>query len=364
MKTKVLLKSKSPLCELEAYVEEDQFTTYFTIYGYKGDDKIYLPVFVCNTASINNYLNIEQWLKFDNAVGPMEDYNNVNHSTDGIKLDSSKLEIVWTQEGSSVGLYYNEELISYIPEWSTHEYPGFSKYVTGESIYALPLEPALPVLEEKLDDAKGFWLIADDYWTDFQESNIKAIEEFSNTVEKYWGIDGNSWPAKGLALTSDKIHNYAFTIGLSALRQPMTESFFREKYKDYSRIELGIACEKIYQEKLLNFIPSISGMSNLPWTNITTLAHGHTVLYEFDENFVGVWLVNANKIDFSPKYEKFCGDKINLLWIVPVTKDEYEYLIQCNLDELSDIVVGEDIIYFNNKSKDIINILKNNKIYK
>ncbi len=362
MSTKILLKSKSPLCELEAYVEEDQFTTYFTIYGYKGNQKLYLPVFVCNTTE--NYIDINEWIKYEDTAGPMEHYNNIQHSKQGMKLDSSKLEIVWTCEGSSAGLYYKDELIAYIPEWSTQEFPGYSKYVIGESIYALPLEPASKNIEDKLEDAKGFWLIADDYWKDFQESNVKAIESFTNEIKSYWGIDGNRWPAKGLALTEDKLYSYSFTIGVSALRQPMSESIFKDNYKDNTRIELGMICEKQYEDKLIKFIPSISGMTTIPWSNITPLAHGHTVLYEFDEEFVGVWLISGNKINFTPKYEKFCGDTINLLWIVPVTKDEYEYLIQCNVDQLSNIEVPDDLIYFNNESKDIINILKNNKIYK
>ncbi len=334
------------------------------IYLYLFATLQYLPLFVCNTASKENHIQLIEWLEYKDTVGPMEDYNNITHSDNGLQLDPSKLSIVWTAEGSSAGLYLDSELIAYIPEWSSKEFPGFSKYVTGESVFALPLDPAVKEIEEKLEFANSFWLIADDYWKDFQESNVKAIESFTSEIKQYWGIDGNAWPPKGLALTSDAQYCYTFTIGLSALRQPMSESIFRDEYTDNTRIELGFICQNEYKDKLINFIPSISSMSTLPWNNISTLAHGHTILYEFDDNFVGVWLISGNKIELSPQYEKFCGDKINILWIVPINKDDYEYLLECNIDELKDIDVPEDIVYFNNKSKDIINILKNNKIYK
>ena len=104
--------------------------------------------------------------------------------------------------------------------------------------------------------------------------------------------------------------------------------------------------------KLLSYI---SGQTDLPWKAITWLGNGHTIPCDVISNFESVLLINDNMFPQinSPKYDTFMGERINLLWVIPITKEEYNFVQDNDVDKLIEKYDGnlEDIIIFDEKPK-------------
>lgn len=116
---------------------------------------------------------------------------------------------------------------------------------------------------------------------------------------------------------------------------PEVELYYNENPQDFRRIELGFATIKEH-EGLLEMIGSfISSLSNLPWRELSFLGHGHTIPFNNIKGYSAIWLLNAKMLPMidSPIYPKVMGEDVNLLWLVPVTENEYKWLTKHSVEE-------------------------------
>jgi len=356
VENKILIESWSPVCNIQAFVEKSKTTIYFYLwFNPCSENDTIKPCWVCNTSMASENIDYEA---MDNGTAPMMPLKYFSHSSKGIEIDTDNLSIIWFEEGDAAALLENNKLLAVIPGWAENGFYGYSRYAVGTGPFAWELTYAEDNLYNRVMNSKKYWeYLSGDYFKDVQNMHLSALESFWGNYEKYYAIDHNQFPAKALITgKKDKI-NYAFTAGVSALSQPKIEQFFEKEGEQYKRIELGFACSddfknKKYYMKLLSYI---SGQTDLPWEAITWLGNGHTIPCNVISNFEAVLLINDNMFPQinSPRYDTFMGERINLLWVIPITKEEYNFVHDNDVDKLIEKYNGnlEDIIIFDEKPK-------------
>lgn len=356
VETEILIGSNSPVCPAEAFAEADGQTVYFYLRRFPDTpEQTISSCFVCNLLDQSHVIPIAEWKK-DPSGPPMIPYDQVTHNPNGLTLDADELEIVWTMEGSGAGLLHKGELIAFIPEWAAHEnFPGYSRYLKGETPFGWEMTQAREHLEEVIQAGRDFWArMEGDFWPALQDSQVNTLEAFFGQHEQYFAIDGGQFPPRALVTGEKDGVNYGITLGMSLLRQPMVESFYQEKTPDFSRVELGFACAKEHEAVFMPVLQQIAGAASIPWRKITSLGHGHTIKLSGIEGFPAVWLLNDHllKPGDSLKYEDAFGERVNLLWLVPITQEEYDFLLGFDMEKrLFSHQFSREMIVFDGSAK-------------
>jgi hypothetical protein len=145
-----------------------------------------------------------------------------------------------------------------------------------------------------------------------------------------------SMAATGIALV---------TAGLCLRPQPMVESVV-EAPAEFRRIELGAGLAIEAATRFDAFARYISGQSNLPWSRHTWLGPYHTIPCDaFPEtSFTAVLLCREAPGAPVVSLPGFRGDRVNMLWMMPITAAERELAMERGGRELlrllSDAGVG------------------------
>lgn len=358
----VLLSAPSPSCDIEAFVEQDATACYFYLWRHPNTDQSQMQAcFVSNVVDKAHVVPLDEWANSNPDGPPALPYTYVTHSPDGLAFCSDELEIVWTQEGSGAGLFCRGDLVAFIPEWADSEFAGFSRYVQGTTPYGCDMQEAEEGLLQQLEEGARFWAaISQDYWPEFQQNHLGKIEAFIGPADKYFAIDGGCFPPQALTTGEKDGVLYGITLGVSALRQPMVESFYQETTRDFSRIELGFACESHFADCFMPVLERLSGAAHMPWGTITSLGHGHTIACTAVEGFAAIWLLNANLLapGSTPAYDPTFGERVNLLWAIPITQEEYDFLLQYDMEKIFPITFAKGIHIFNGTPKVPVDLLK------
>jgi hypothetical protein len=356
VKKEILIESWSPVCNIQAFVEKSKSTIYFYLWVNPGtESSLIKPCWVCNTTKAKEKIDYEA---MNNGSAPKMPLQYCSNS-EGMKVDKDNLSIIWFQEGDAAALLENNRLLAVIPGWSGNEFHGYSRYAVGTGPFAWELAGAEDTLYERVMESEKYWeYLHGDYFKDVQYMHLSILENFFGTYENYYTIDNNKFPPKGLITGRKNKVNYAFTVGVSVLCQPRIEQYLEDRDAEaYRRIELGVACSDDFKNKegymeLLNYI---SGQTTLPWREINWLGNGHTIPCNAINNFEAVLLINDNMFPQinSPKYDAFMGERVNLLWVIPITKEEYNFVRNNGSAKLIEKYSGnlENIIVFDEKSK-------------
>ena len=332
----VILESNSPVCELQALVEKSDTCYYFYLWGNPTSDRcIMKSCWICNRKKAPKTLNVDA-MKQGNESMMTEEY--VAHDLGGMELDASKLEIVWFAEGDAASLLYNGELLCVIPGWANAEnrFPGYSKYAKGNSEYAWELGRAEPVLMNRTQKSKKFWnSFSDSFWATVQEEHMIALKQLFGAHEKYYAIDGGKFPPKALVAGSRDGKVYGITAGVSLIPMPLIEQCVEAPEK-HRRMELGFATIKQHRGLCDHMYMMMSSLAAYPWKYLTFFAHGHTIPFPKINGFAALLFVNPKFVPEveMPPYLDCMGDDINLLWLVLITQEEYEFSLNQGSQEL------------------------------
>ncbi len=332
----LIVDSWSPVCDIQAFVEKSNTCYYFYLWiRPMSNNPTVKACWICNRKKAPKTLDADS-MKGGNA--PMMPAEFVAHDINGMELDEDKLEIVWFAEGDAASLLYEGELICVIPGWADAErrFFGYSKYAKGTGNYAWELNNAEPVLMDRTQKSKQVWAYYEtDFWPAVQEMHLKALEQFFGTHEKYFAIDGEKFPPRALVTGTRDGKAYGITAGVSLIPMPQVEQYVEDVEK-HRRIELGMAVTEAHKPLIEHMGPVISSLASFMWHEITFFAHGHTIPIKNIKGFEALLFLNPKMVPGveQPEYPEFQGDEISLLWLIPITAQEYQTAMEKGSAEL------------------------------
>lgn len=331
----ILAESRSPSCRIQAFVEESDTCCYFYLWFNPESENAFIRAcWICNTGKSPDSLNREA---MEDGKAPAMPGEYVKHSAEGIWLDKEKLSVVWFEEGDAAALLEGDELLCVIPGWSGYKgFNGYSKYALGMAPYAWELAPAQKALWDKVSISRDFWSFFEgNYWGEVQKLHLDILEGFFGKYEQYYAIDGGKFPAKALVSGIKGGVHYGITAGVSLLPMPQVEQYFPDETSAFRRMELGFAAAEAQKDVCMRMYSYISAVSRIPWQEISFLGHGHTIPCDAIEGFTAVWLLNSRLLPQleAPSYPDFMGDKVNLLWLVPLKEEEFRRLKEIGTEE-------------------------------
>ncbi|MBO5030436.1 MAG: suppressor of fused domain protein [Lachnospiraceae bacterium] len=333
----ILLESWSPVCNIQAVVEETDKNCYLYLWFFPGSDNAFMKsCWICNTAKAPKELDVEG-MKAGITPSMPEEY--VLHDLNGIRLDKENLQLIWFEEGDAAALMQGEELVCVIPGWAGYKgFMGYSAYAKGTTPLAWELTGALALLTERVMRSKDYWASFDldgEYWNVAQRQHISALTNFFGAYTKYYAIDNGEFPPKALITGEKNDVCYAFTAGVSLLTMPTVEQYYYDQPNDFRRIELAYAVIKKYEGSIQPLLSYISAITNIPWSEVTFLGHGHTIPFQKITGYSAVWLLNARLLENAdaPEYEMVHGEPVNLLWLVPLRDEEYQWIMEHSSEE-------------------------------
>lgn len=342
----ILVESWSPSCPIQAFVEESDTCCYFYLWVHPGTENSSMKsCWICNVGKAPDKIDVDA---MKGGMSPAMPAEYVKHDAEGIRLNRDKLSIVWFEEGDAAALLEGDTLICVIPGWSGYQgFCGYSRYALGTAPYAWELARAEEVLGARVTKSREFWnYFEGEYWGEVQQMHMKVLEDFFGKYEQYYAIDGGEFPPKALVSGMRDGVQYGITAGVSLLPMPQVEQYFQEETSDFRRIELGFAALEAQSGVCTKMYAYISSISRIPWRDISFLGHGHTIPLPSGgiEGFSAVWLLDSRllpQID-APSYPDFMGDKINLLWLVPLKEEEFVKLEEIGTEEALKLLEGRE----------------------
>ena len=118
----VLLEEWSPVCSIQAVVEDNGQAVYFYLWVNPGSENAEIRnCWICNRVPAMEDMDYEA-MKM--GMAPRMPRAYVTHDSEGICLDREKLSLVWFEEGDGAALYEDGRMIAVIPGWAGREFPG------------------------------------------------------------------------------------------------------------------------------------------------------------------------------------------------------------------------------------------------
>lgn len=328
VKPEVLIEDKSHSCPITAVVEQDNRVAYFYLWG---ENEQY-GVKSCWIRNLSEAPEKREGKLLKKGVPPMMPATFCRFPNGQDKLKKENLKVVWLEEGDGAALLENDEIIAIIPSWSGHGgFYGYARDCIGSGDFAWELgdKNEMPDRIQKSSEFIDLWDKELNPFQELQPRILKNYEELFGKSDRYFTIDNNEWPPKGLYLQDGANKTIFATVAVSLRPQPAVE-MYTENRNDINRIELGLILNSDLSEQQINEIASwISGQASLPWNNITFLGEGHTINFEIFKSSKMDSVVLTNKLDVLPKVNltDYRDSKINFLWMVPISSKERDKIM-------------------------------------
>ncbi|MCR5250210.1 MAG: suppressor of fused domain protein [Lachnospiraceae bacterium] len=335
MENETVIEDWSPVSDIQAIVEKTEKNYYFYFWINPGGEGSEIrSCWICNRVKAPE--TVEEALAVEGEA-PCMPAEYVDHDPDGIELDEESLSIQWFEEGNAAALLSGDRILAVIPNFSGYKgFHGYSIYAKGTGDFAWELKQAYPRFEEEIKNSRRFWEFFDqeDFWGQVQDFHLKTLNEFFGKEEKYYAIDGGEFPPKALVQGRKGNLLYAFTLGVSMIPMPNVDMTY-EDYNDYRRMELGFACNERHEPLLKPFASTMSWLAAYPWKDLTFFGHGHTIPFRNIKGIDYILFLNDRLLGGieSPAYKEFMGETINLLWLVPITQKDQEFIVENGIDE-------------------------------
>lgn len=336
MEPEVLIEEWSPVADINALVEKSDKNYYFYLWvNPHSEEPEMRTCWICNRVKAPKDIKEAFAAEGEAPCMPAE---FVGHDPDGIELDGVKLSIEWFEEGDAAALLYEGEIIAVIPCFSGYkDFAGYSLFAKGMGPFACELKGAYGKFEKMVNDSRSFWSFFEDenFWGRVQDFHLGVLNRFFGKEEKYYAIDGGEFPPKALVQGRKGDIIYGITLGVSMIPMPKLEMYFEDDYRDFRRMELGFACTEKYESILQSVYSNMSALSSYPWEDLTFFGHGHTIPCKNFKGFDYILFLNNRLLENtdSPKYDDFMGDKVNLLWLVPIKAKDQKFIADNGVEE-------------------------------
>ena len=325
---KTLLTSDSPLCPVQAFVEQTENAIYFYLFYIFGDKgKNLRACWVCNCREAPDQLDAGEKIS-------MMPKGCFSHDPQGITLDPEKLMISWFPDGDSAALLCGGNIMAIIPpKAGLYDFPGFARYAVGQNRYAWELDAEQRMYwMEKIAESDRLFESTHirEFWEQMQRQHLQKLEEFFGPHTGYYAIDDNKYPMRAVIEGQKNGVTYGITAFLSIFTQPQIEVHIRGA-EQHRRIEFGFAARSDLAEHVkMQAYNCFMALAKYIYQDRTFFAHGHTNTWEGIPGFPAFLFINARALRGleAPEYGEFLGDPVNLLWAVPVTQQEYDFTVQ------------------------------------
>ena len=325
MEMQSLLFESSPFGSVDAMVQQDSRSCYLYLHAPKN------PSFGTRAAWVRNLVKGPLVLNrddMDSGIPPLLPRTYCAHPQGGAALDSTSLRLVWLEEGNGVALLEDDDVLAIIPPWSGLD--GFHSYARDCRIkneLCSPLHQESHLLT-RVHNGDLYWKrwLEEKPFQDFQPAWIGKLSTSLGTAEQYYSIDGGKWPPRGIqAFQSLDQPACAVTVGMSLCSMPNVELSV-EQPAGIRRIELGVQIPPDADNA--SILRWMSGLSHYPWTSFSWFGHGDTSRIPeglFGE-YAGVFFCHDRHRQNLVDSIRFQDEPINLLWLIPIYKNEMESL--------------------------------------
>ncbi|MFB9834636.1 suppressor of fused domain protein [Actinoallomurus acaciae] len=375
---RVLLSDTSPYGSRVLDVEFDQVAT--AAYLRTSDGETVAASWVANHQEAPYHADLA---RLNAGLVPALPSGRTKHPKGRPPLDPRTLKVVWFEEGDGVALMEAGQPLCVIPGWSDMDrgIPGYAREAIGRSPFAFALDDEIDELGPRILQAEAFWSWrrGQGAWEAFQQSLLGHLLSRLGPGGYYWHDIGRQpartdngsqppvpaprppepapRPATPAATTpprreptvgvserparGDRSYNVLSTVGMSCQRMPTVE-LYEDNVGEHARIELAVATT----------LPSVQAgrvfpwLAQYPWQAVTSFAPGDNVkwyhearTFPLGPTWEGVLLLdNPNRLEgpAAPDLTAFSfgGDRVQWLWIVPITEEERQYGKQEGSDAL------------------------------
>ncbi len=273
----VLLHESSPDGSVQAVVEQDDRTVYLYLHANKpgfGTRACWVRNLVPGPATIDRS-------EFQQGLAPRLPRLACRHPQGAPPLSADALEIVWFESGDGAALKAGDRWLAAIPPWSGEaDFHGYAADCREETELCWPM-PNEPEWFERLEAARRWWAAwrTEPRWPRRQAELIETYERQFGKHRRYFAIDGEKWPPRGLVLhglaetgaASETV--LALTVGVSLRPMPKVETQVEQPLR-HERIELAAFAAA---EAPLGVCERLSSTARFPWHFDTWLGPGHTM---------------------------------------------------------------------------------------
>lgn len=324
-----LLFERSPFDNLDAIVEQDGRVVYLYLSG--SEEFGVRACWVRNL--VPGPLALSQ-AELQQGLPPVLPRLHCHANQPGPVPQAEALRVVWFTEGNGVALFEGDALLAVIPPWSgTSGFHGYARDCASENEICWPM-PEIGALQERIALAKQTW----ETWStgtpfaQLQPLQLARYAERFGPSSKYFAIDGQKFPPRGLGVFRSESATTLATVGMSLLPQPNVEMAV-EDARLKRRIELALrvpdrAGQPADEAELLRLASHLSGLASVPWKRWTWFGQQHTCEFDFSPErkqavFVRAesWLQSARADDWGlpPAF----NEPASLLFVAPLTAAEF-----------------------------------------
>lgn len=326
----ILLEERSPLCPITAIVEQDEEVAYLYLWA---DQNPGFGVGGTKACWIRNLKPAPPKIihSKSNPRAPMMPASGCK-SKDGLPpLRRENLRLVWFEEGDSVALLEGEKILAVIPSWGGLQgFPGYADDAFGSETalaWEFQEENVLPGRVKASEAVWKAWETRENPFHEHQPTILAAYDEIFGSSEKYFAIDGEKFPPRGLYAKNGPNKTVLATVGMSFFPMPMVEMFVEDRFSAH-RIEIGLLLNGSFSEAELKDLGSqMSGPAGLPWEYITFLAEFHTFNIQFPGNgfMQNAMLVSSTPFHPVVELDSFGNSATNFLWAIPISERERQW---------------------------------------
>lgn len=324
-----VLFEHSPLGNLDAIVEQDGRVVYFYLSG--PDPFGVRACWVRNL--VPGPLALSQ-SDLEQGLPPVLPRLHCQTNQPGVAPQADELEVVWFTEGNGAALLERGELLAVLPPWSGLEgFHGYARDCASENEICWPL-PDTATLKQRIQLAQQHWELwrSGAPFSQLQPQQLAGYAERFGASFKYFSIDGQKFPPRGLAAFRDDEATTLATVGMSLLPQPNVELAVENPVLQ-RRVELALRIphiegDKLSEERLMGLAGQLGGLAAAPWRSWTWFGQQHTCEFEFDSSRKQAVFVRAD----SWKKESHADDwqlpvafqeRVSLLFVVPLSAAQY-----------------------------------------
>ncbi|XZF14615.1 suppressor of fused domain protein [Chitinophagaceae bacterium MMS25-I14] len=331
MEPQILIESVNASGTFMAFAEQTDKTVYFYIQPHPALESQF-NMRACWVRNLQPAPEMPDTAAMEQGEAPMMPAPYCAHPQGEapLKEEATEIEVIWFPSEEGAALLLDGEPVAIISGWSLHTDPPVSYSRACSRAWGLNF----PLLEDNdlllhVEEAQRFaasWESDESPWHATQNYILGAYESVYGRHKQYFAIDGGKWPPMAVASFEYEDQFIFLTLGVSQRPMPWVDYLYDDAVTGYRRMELAVAVHRsLGEDTAMKLAEGISGLAGMPWRKVSWLGEGHTIASNavsppYESLILSSALYNGPEL---PPLE-MNGDKVNIYWAQPITKEERE----------------------------------------